>query len=156
MVPQATSDPLLAGQYGKAAFEVAGPLLLISWAEVGPGLLQAMSVTCGALAVQSRDGIADLPVDEPPGPKDPPTLSMTACWSEPDRKDVHHWGRYRRPISAETLRKRLGVGAARSRLLVSTIRSERAWWARCAPFRLADLRSLAGLVLSAGCDTPNG
>ncbi|WPB91412.1 hypothetical protein [Streptomyces malaysiensis] len=29
------TDPLLAGQNGKAAFDAVGPLLLIGWAEVG-------------------------------------------------------------------------------------------------------------------------
>lgn len=37
------ADPLVAGQYGKAAFDAVGPLLLIGWAEVGPGFLQAIS-----------------------------------------------------------------------------------------------------------------
>lgn len=37
------TDPLLAGERGKAAFDAVGPLLLIGWAEVGPGLLQAIS-----------------------------------------------------------------------------------------------------------------
>ena len=32
------ADPLAAGQLGKAAFDAVGPLLLIGWAEVGPGL----------------------------------------------------------------------------------------------------------------------
>jgi hypothetical protein len=38
-------DPLVAGEYGRAAFDSVGPLLLIGWAEVGPGLLQAISAT---------------------------------------------------------------------------------------------------------------
>ncbi len=29
------ADPVVAGQYGKAAFDAVGPLLLIGWAEVG-------------------------------------------------------------------------------------------------------------------------
>ncbi len=29
------AEPLIAGQYGKAAFDAVGPLLLIGWAEVG-------------------------------------------------------------------------------------------------------------------------
>ncbi|PWK89555.1 hypothetical protein C8D88_102830 [Lentzea atacamensis] len=29
------ADPLIAGMYGKAAFDAVGPLLLIGWAEVG-------------------------------------------------------------------------------------------------------------------------
>jgi hypothetical protein len=38
-----TAAPLLAGEWGKAAFDAVGPLLLIGWADVGPELLQAMS-----------------------------------------------------------------------------------------------------------------
>jgi hypothetical protein len=37
------TEPLLVGMYGRAAFDAVGPLLLIGWAEVGPGLLQAIS-----------------------------------------------------------------------------------------------------------------
>lgn len=37
------ADPLVAGQYGKAAFDSVDPLLLIGWAEVGPVLLQTIA-----------------------------------------------------------------------------------------------------------------
>jgi hypothetical protein len=37
------ADPLGAGQYGKAAFDAVGPLLLIGWAEVGPDLMRALT-----------------------------------------------------------------------------------------------------------------
>jgi hypothetical protein len=37
--------PLVAGEFGKAAFDAVGPLLLIGWSEVGPGLLQAIGAT---------------------------------------------------------------------------------------------------------------
>ena len=37
------ADPVVAGEYGKAAFDAVGPLLLIGWAEVGPSLLQAIN-----------------------------------------------------------------------------------------------------------------
>jgi hypothetical protein len=36
------ADPVCAGQFGKAAFDAVGPLLLIGWAEVGPSLLAAI------------------------------------------------------------------------------------------------------------------
>ncbi|AEK46990.1 serine/threonine protein kinase [Amycolatopsis mediterranei S699] len=39
------ADPIVAGEYGKAAFDAVGPLLLIGWAEVGPGLLRALTIT---------------------------------------------------------------------------------------------------------------
>jgi hypothetical protein len=37
------AEPLVAGEFGKAAFDAVGPLLLIGWAEVGPGFMQAIS-----------------------------------------------------------------------------------------------------------------
>ncbi|SMD27415.1 hypothetical protein SAMN05661093_11022 [Kibdelosporangium aridum] len=40
----------MAGEYGKAAFDAVGPLLLIGWAEVGPGFLQAISASTASTA----------------------------------------------------------------------------------------------------------
>ncbi|ONH25520.1 hypothetical protein [Pseudofrankia asymbiotica] len=37
------AEPLAGGQYGKAAFDAVGPLLLIGWAEIGPDLLRTMA-----------------------------------------------------------------------------------------------------------------
>jgi hypothetical protein len=37
------AEPALAGNPGKAAFDAVGPLLLIGWGEVGPGLLGVMA-----------------------------------------------------------------------------------------------------------------
>jgi hypothetical protein len=45
------ADPLITGDYGKAAFDAVGPLLLIGWAEVGPGLLQAITSIRRGLAL---------------------------------------------------------------------------------------------------------
>src|SRR5205814_984137 len=39
------AEPLVAGEFGKTAFDAVGPLLLIGWSEVGPGLLQAIGAT---------------------------------------------------------------------------------------------------------------
>lgn len=39
------AEPLVAGEFGKAAFDAVGPLLLIGWSDVGPGLLQAIGAT---------------------------------------------------------------------------------------------------------------
>jgi hypothetical protein len=46
---------MIVGEYGKAAFDAVGPLLLIGWAEVGPTLLQAMLSTCKANAMHADD-----------------------------------------------------------------------------------------------------
>lgn len=48
------ADPLVAGEYGKAAFDAVGPLLLIGWAEVGPGF-------CRRSALPSRQERPPLP-----------------------------------------------------------------------------------------------
>jgi hypothetical protein len=139
------TDPLLSDQFGKAAFDAVGPLLLIGWAEVGPGLLQAISNTSPG---QTR----------PPAEEAQPLSGDGALWHsqvdkslQDDRKpllegdlkqdedaeapdedllerareeNIRHMQEYQRPISAETLRKRLRVGAGRSRMLVTIVRSE--------------------------------
>lgn len=43
-------EPALEGRFGKAAFDAVGPVLLIGWAEVGPGLLRAIAQTDGFVA----------------------------------------------------------------------------------------------------------
>ncbi|WP_235498474.1 hypothetical protein [Frankia sp. R43] len=190
------AEPLIEQNYGRAAFDAVGPLLLIGWAEVGPGLLQAMKAIESETA-QSRPGIG-LPVTEevamqpePPGatppvpasqPARPPEADSTpvrrtqtaasdaaspsasmpdglATGPEPgtpehssptaraedgksdrrqtDKKareqdllhraraeDVLHWQHHQRPISAETLRKQLQVGAPTARRLVAQLRSD--------------------------------
>ncbi len=45
------ADPVCAGQWGKAAFDAVGPLLLIGWAEACPGLLRALSAANTSLEV---------------------------------------------------------------------------------------------------------
>ncbi len=141
------TDPLLAGQNGKAAFDAVGPLLLIGWAEVGPGLLQAINGAPGRASRESER------VDVPECPEDHVAVMVEQESADGDQRygqvlaedgqlgqlgadgdglleravaeDAWHWQTYQRPISAETLRKRLHVGAARSRMLVSMVRSAR-------------------------------
>ncbi len=136
------TEPLIAGHYGKAAFDAVGPLLLIGWAEAGPGLLHAMHVTAA-----SRD-VAGPPADSPP----PPVVERQPPAPEPARdgstvagrlsreaarqarrqdllhraraEDVLHWQQHQRPISAETLRKRLEIGTGTARGLVAQLRTD--------------------------------
>jgi hypothetical protein len=144
------ADPLVAGQYGKAAFDAVGPFLLIGWAEVGPDLLRALTI-----ARQQGDATLDdaKPVqvafaDEPTAVEQA-TLESSGEDTKPDSApadgqssrtasdmvdddllqrardaDVRHWDEHRRPISADTLRRKLRIGAARSRLLVAIIRAD--------------------------------
>ena len=140
------AEPLITDQMGKAAFDAVGPLLLIGWAEVGPGLLQAVSrvhaaeqtVTAhpaieqrpaetaapsvSASEREARD--AGLPLQECPEQPDLEPVSEDDLLERARREDAWHWSRYQRPISAETLRKRLRIGAARSRMLVAIVRAD--------------------------------
>jgi hypothetical protein len=144
------ADPLVAGQYGKAAFDAVGPLLLIGWAEVGPDLLRALTMA-GRPNEATSDDAKRL---EAPFAEGPATVGQTAPEScKQDTKprgapsdgqsslatsnmvdddllerareaDARHWDEHRRPISADTLRRKLRIGAARSRLLVAIIRAD--------------------------------
>ncbi|WP_084022506.1 hypothetical protein [Amycolatopsis thermoflava] len=130
------ADPVCAGQWGKAAFDSVGPLLLIGWAEAGPGLLRALSEAdvCSD-ARQPADGDsseqrirAEAPLpDERVDIHTRPIRELDEELVERARRaDADHWERFRRPISAETLRKQLRVGARTSRSLVAAIRPARA------------------------------
>lgn len=137
------AEPLVAGEYGKAAFDAVGPLLLIGWSEVGPGLLQAISTTSPVPAVHD----ADRPEPHVPAKSDdrmeeaqpqlkeevvmrqggrqaagrrPPEVLLVQARQE----DAAHRAAHQKPISADTLRVRLGVGAAQARRLVKIVRSE--------------------------------
>jgi hypothetical protein len=135
--------PLVTGAYGKAAFDAVGPLLLIGWAEVGPGLLQAISI----ISRQSTEAI-DAPASGTGADTDATSTNTVATGqsegssgdaaseevavaSDGDlverarREDARHWAAHQRPISAETLRKSLRISVARSRTLVSIVRAER-------------------------------
>ncbi|MFE9751687.1 hypothetical protein ACFYOT_42865 [Saccharothrix saharensis] len=114
------ADPVFAGQFGKAAVDAVGPLLLIGWAEVGPGLLQAVNGTAAGGRVHA--------VVEVVASEDQLVVSDAAD-DLPHRarsEDAHHRESHRRPISAETLRRRLRIGAGHARRLVDVVRSERA------------------------------
>ncbi|MGC7100702.1 hypothetical protein ACPZ19_39025 [Amycolatopsis lurida] len=121
------ADPVVAGHWGKAAFDAVGPLLLIGWAETGPGLLGALN---------DRPELPVLETEEQPAK---PSTALSVKLAGPARRrapdpgddllelahraDAEHWRRCQRPISAETLRKELRVGAATSRELVKMVRT---------------------------------
>jgi hypothetical protein len=132
------ADPVITGRYGKAAFDAVGPLLLIGWAEVGPMLLHAMQQdTAVALdtstAYAEQNGGAGWSTASAPSRAPavraarPRTTTGEAdvggLLERARAEDAEHWRTHRRPISAETLRKRLHVGAVTSRALVTRIRA---------------------------------
>ncbi|KLL09764.1 hypothetical protein [Protofrankia coriariae] len=138
------AEPLLAGHYGKATFDAVGPLLLIGWSEVGPGLLQAMRparsdiMLDGAPAGRGAHGFVaaephaqrERPATTEMRPARKGTLQTDSMARDQDllhrawAEDVLHWQQYQRPISAETLRKRLHVGTPTARKLVAQLRSD--------------------------------
>ncbi|MFJ9630065.1 SpdA protein [Streptomyces sp. NPDC101175] len=128
------TEPVAGGHYGRAAFDTVGPLLLIGWSEVGPGLLQAISTTqpperasdSGPLRDKDSDAIIDesrLPTAERDDQQLAPRSREDVLLERALEEDARHWELHQRPISAETLRKQLHVGAAKSRMLVSEIRT---------------------------------
>jgi hypothetical protein len=134
------ADPLVTGAYDKAAFDAVGPLLLIGWAEVAPGLLQAItnitspaSTAFDAEALNSGDGcrashdhVGEPTPEETEGSTDaiPEVSAHDELLDRARRADAQHWTDYRRPISADTLRRSLRISSARARFLVSIIRAE--------------------------------
>ena len=127
------ADPICAGQWGKAGFDAVGPLLLIGWAEVGPALLRGLQTADGVREqVADRDGLAFEPVVAPDravsvGQDEPIGAVPASAEAKLERArslNREHLDLHRRPISAETLRRELGVGSAASRKLCAIVRSE--------------------------------
>lgn len=146
------AEPILAGQYGKAAFDAVGPMLLIGWAEVGPSLMQAMQdIHTGdqestGLPLATPDAGTGDPADhdcvqprsEPGGDssRSEPDIADLLLALRQQRnfdpllpraldEDFQYWITHRRPIPSEKLGKILGVGSTRSRKLVADIRAAR-------------------------------
>ncbi|WP_018684176.1 hypothetical protein [Actinokineospora enzanensis] len=136
------AEPLVAGEFGKAAFDAVGPLLLIGWAEVGPGLLQAIGATTRVSAASGvgRPGLAVHADANEGAPETRPELGedvlprgggRVAVGRTPEvllaqarREDAVHRAAHQKPISADALRIRLGVGTTRARQLVKIVRAE--------------------------------
>lgn len=135
------AEPLVAGEYGKAAFDAVGPLLLIGWAEVGPGFLQAIPATTPPKSVEACEGVEQTgalaggdPVrseadNEHPrlqerGLRISPARSPKLLLDQARQQDAAHRAIHQRPISADTLRVRLRIGAAPARQLVRIVRAE--------------------------------
>jgi hypothetical protein len=116
------AEPLIAGEVGKALFDAVGPLLLIGWAEVGPVLLQALAVVSvvghPAGVAQAADSGGASAEQAEGANVDAELLERARC------EDRRHRQLHQRPVSAESLRKALGVDAERSRALVKLVRAE--------------------------------
>ncbi|WP_328451964.1 hypothetical protein [Amycolatopsis sp. NBC_00438] len=126
------ADPVCAGQWGKAAFDAVGPLLLIGWAEAGPGLLRALNASdaesgadqlCVHVEQKMTESKSVLPSRQQAAAAPGRSADLDEDLVERARlADADYWRQHRRPISAETLRKQLRIGAATSRSLVAVVR----------------------------------
>lgn len=128
------AGPIVTGEYGKAAFDAVGPLLLIGWAEVGPDLLRAFAEIADS-ATTADVGPATTVDAGRSGERvmvDPAVAGQSTVHGfgsgdllrRARRADECHRQIHLRPISAETLRKELKIGATRSRELVTVLREE--------------------------------
>lgn len=135
------TEPLITGHYGKAAFDAVGPLLLIGWAEVGPGLLHSIQTTapprsfCPTAEAKKPDQ-PQTSVTPPPITQDrrKPANAISRQIERDTRQqdllhrarteDVLHWQHHHRPISAEILRKLLHIGTSAARTLITQLRQE--------------------------------
>ncbi|WP_261567201.1 hypothetical protein [Frankia gtarii] len=97
------SEPIIAGEYGKAAFNSVGCWLLIGWAHVGPGLLQVMhelgwaepgtmpkpfGAAADTMPLEEAAGLANGKIQEPamaPGPARAPSKPAVVEVEQP------HW-----------------------------------------------------------------
>jgi len=136
------AEPLAAGEYGKAAFDAVGPLLLIGWAEVGAGLLQAIGEAGQTPAVLNFADVREADERAQEKSNGRPACSQVQRAAQEDgrpvsdersldallnrarREDAAHRVAHQKPISADTLRVRLRIGAARARQLVKIVRAE--------------------------------
>jgi len=143
--------PVAHRAYGRAAFDAVGPLLLIGWAEVGPGLLRHIH------AVRTSPGpdrSGRPPAEDPAksaervrtgSPRARQAAQTSPARARPDsgkprrrargrdedglltrtrQIDRQHRARHGRPVSADTLRRELRVGSALARHLVAVVRGE--------------------------------
>lgn len=125
------ADAFLRGSYDRAAFDAVGPLLLMGWAEVGPGLLRQIS----QLTVESDQADQTGRQSDSVPPKiashaDPgrPTRRRTGALDDDlldraRRLDAEHRRTRGRPISADALRMALSIGSDRARKLTVALRS---------------------------------
>jgi hypothetical protein len=111
------AEPVLSGNYGKAAFDAVGPMLLIGWAEVGPQVLQALARIEVPIALDVEPRLTDSEPEPVVGRADGDLFRARQA-------DARHWAQHRRPISADALRRELEIGADRARALVEVVQSE--------------------------------
>jgi hypothetical protein len=121
-------------QFGTAAVDAIGPVLLIGWSEIGPWLLREINSVCSSAA--QEPAAAERPLATPPAPARP--VEFPAGLLARTRKlDAEHRAATGRPISRDNLRDRLKIGRDRAGELIAAVRAEVAPGARPVPIQQA-------------------
>jgi hypothetical protein len=102
------TQPLLTGEYGRAAFDAVAPLLLIFWSEAGPRLLMALAGTVSGPSPAVPDGEDSVA----------PELLERAR-----QLDAAHHQEHGRPITRDKLRAALKVSNAVASKVLRQIRA---------------------------------
>lgn len=126
------AEPLLRRDYGQAAFEILGPILLLGWSEVAPTLLgeiHTASVAPTARATTGESNSVERSDRISSRTRSNGRRSDSDVWSDTEllerarRLDDDHRVSHGRPIPADDLRRELAIGTARARALVKIVRS---------------------------------
>ena len=110
-------------QFGTAAVDAIGPVLLIGWSEIGPWLLREIN------AVWSSAAREQMTAERPQASSAAPARSAelpTRLLARTRELDDEHRAATGRPISRDNLRERLQIGRDRASDLIAAVRAEAA------------------------------
>ena len=129
-----TAGALWHFQFGTAAVDAIGPVLLIGWSEIGPWLLREINAVCSPAVPEPT--AAERPQASPAAPARP--VEFPAWLLARTRElDAEHRTATGRPISRDNLRERLQIGRQRASDLVAAVRAEVAAGTRPLPVQQA-------------------
>jgi hypothetical protein len=118
------------GQYGTAAVDAIGPVLLIGWSEFGSWLLREIIAVCASAA---RELAASAGPQARPAAAARSVVIPSVLLARTRELDAEHRAATGRPISRDSLRARLPIGRDRAGALVTAVRAEAAAGTRSAP-----------------------
>jgi hypothetical protein len=124
-----TAGALWHLQFGTAAVDAIGPVLLIGWSETGPWLLREINAVC---APTTREPTTN-EVSRASSPTAKPVLIPPGLLARTRELDAEHREATGRPISRDTLRTRLKIGRDRASALIAAVRAEASAGDSCKP-----------------------
>jgi hypothetical protein len=116
-----TAGALWHLQFGTAAVDAIGPVLLIGWSETGPWLLREINAVCTPTA--PKPAVNGEPRARQSAAPEPGVLP-SGLLARARELDAEHREATGRPISRDTLRARLKIGRDRASALIAAVRSD--------------------------------